>query len=190
MIDQQTLKSVEDLHRLKTEGVITEDEFEKAKAKLLFGPAKASASRPAFITATGTSVPPPTPAMDDLFAWVTMPLKRYADFTGRSCRREYWMFQLTLAVFGIIVLIMIGGDLGSGGGALTGFTLLLAGVATLGLIVPLIALQVRRFHDQDKSGWFALLNFVPYIGSIIVLGFMLIEGTKGENSYGPDPWQE
>ena len=57
----------------------------------------------------------------------------------------------------------------------------------LAIIIPAIAVQVRRFHDQDKSGWFVLLNFVPYVGGIIVLVFMCLEGTKGENRYGPDP---
>jgi uncharacterized membrane protein YhaH (DUF805 family) len=47
--------------------------------------------------------------------------------------------------------------------------------------------MVRRFHDQDKSGWFVLLNLIPYIGGIIVLVFMCLEGTRGPNRFGPDP---
>ncbi len=187
MIDQQTLKNIEDLHRLKGEGVITEDEFEKAKAKLLFGPKTAASSNPVFATATGASSPPPTPAMEDLVGWVSLPLKRYADFQGRSSRREYWLFQLALIVAGIAIFVVIGGDLGSGGGFLSGMMILFTGIALLGLIVPLLALQVRRFHDQDKSGWFVLINFVPYIGSLIVLIMMAIEGDKGDNQYGVDP---
>jgi len=62
-----------------------------------------------------------------------------------------------------------------------------AALALIGLAVPHVAVQVRRFHDQDKSGWFALLNLVPYPGPFIVAGFMLIEGTQGDNQYGPDP---
>ena len=55
-----------------------------------------------------------------------------------------------------------------------------------GTIIPSIAVQVRRFHDQDKTGWLWLLNFVPF-GGFIILVFMCLEGTRGENSYGPDP---
>jgi uncharacterized membrane protein YhaH (DUF805 family) len=47
--------------------------------------------------------------------------------------------------------------------------------------------QVRRFHDQDKSGWFVLLSLIPFLGAIIVLVFMFLEGTKGPNRFGPDP---
>jgi uncharacterized membrane protein YhaH (DUF805 family) len=156
MIDQQTLKSVEDLHRLKSEGVITEDEFEKAKAKLLFGPAP---PKPIFATGSGSVMPLGTPAADDFFGWVTLPLKRYADFSGRSSRREFWTFQLAVLLFAIFVIAMFGSS--AEVGAFTAIMMLFAGVGTLGLIVPLLALQVRRFHDQEKSGWFVLLNLVP-----------------------------
>jgi uncharacterized membrane protein YhaH (DUF805 family) len=65
----------------------------------------------------------------------------------------------------------------------------LIGFIILGCLIPSIAVQVRRFHDQDKSGWFVLLNFIPSIGGIIVLVFMCLEGTRGPNRYGPDPKQ-
>jgi uncharacterized membrane protein YhaH (DUF805 family) len=57
----------------------------------------------------------------------------------------------------------------------------------LATVIPAIAVQVRRFHDQDKSGWFILLGLVPYAGGLIVFIFMLLEGTRGANQYGPDP---
>ena len=57
----------------------------------------------------------------------------------------------------------------------------------LGIIIPSIAVQIRRFHDQDKSGWFVLLSFIRFIGGLIVLVFMFLEGTKGPNRFGPDP---
>ena len=55
------------------------------------------------------------------------------------------------------------------------------------IFVPALAVQVRRFHDQDKSGWFVLLGFIPYLGALIVFVFMVLEGTRGPNQYGPDP---
>ena len=121
--------------------------------------------------------------------WMLLPLKRYAEFSGRSRRMEYWMFALLqiIVLFGIVFI----------GIALTGgeseeppvFVTVLFGIYFLGIIVPSIAVQVRRFHDQDRSGWFVLLNFIPYLGTFVVLIFMLLPGTQGENRFGPDPKQ-
>lgn len=72
-------------------------------------------------------------------------------------------------------------------GAVSVLSAVLFGVFVLASLIPAIAVQVRRFHDQDRSGWFVLLNFIPYIGGIVVLVFMCLEGTKGPNRYGPDP---
>ena len=60
-------------------------------------------------------------------------------------------------------------------------------VFVLAMLVPSLAVQVRRFHDQDKSGWFVLLGLIPYIGGIVLIVFMCLEGTKGPNKFGPDP---
>jgi uncharacterized membrane protein YhaH (DUF805 family) len=117
--------------------------------------------------------------------WMTLPLKRYAEFTGRSRRKEYWMFILGVFI-AAIVLSIIEGILGINqmvGGIYGPLTTLLF----LGVIIPGIAVQVRRFHDQDKSGWFVLLGLIPFIGGIIVLVFMCLEGTKGPNRFGADP---
>ncbi len=117
--------------------------------------------------------------------WMMMPLRRYADFSGRSRRKEYWMFAL--GVFGAAILLsIIEGILGMSGmvgGVYGPLTLLLV----LGVFVPALACQVRRFHDQDKSGWFVLLNLIPFLGGLVVLVFMCLEGTKGTNQYGEDP---
>lgn len=125
--------------------------------------------------------------------WMLMPLRRYADFSGRSRRKEYWMFFLfimlaTIVVFALAALLGGGMDaMAEGGGMFAGTGLILFGLLWLAIIVPSIAVQVRRFHDQDKSGWFVLLNFIPYIGGLIVLVFMCLEGTRGPNKFGPDP---
>lgn len=120
--------------------------------------------------------------------WMIMPLKRYADFSGRSRRKEYWMFVLfqILVLFPVaLVGAMLGGIDESGtGGALF---LILVAIFVLAFLVPGLAVQVRRFHDQDKSGWFILLGFIPYIGGIILFVFMCLEGTRGPNRFGPDP---
>lgn len=190
MVDQNALKSIEDLHRLKTEGVITEADYEKAKEEILFGnkPATTRAAAPEgrepFIRIAG---PVTLPADDDHLGWITLPLKRYADFTGRSSRKEFWMFQLAFLAIGIVALVG-GVDLFAGTGGLGGLALIFTWVALLALIVPLLAVQVRRFHDQDRSGWLVALNLLPYVGSLVVYILMLVEGTRGDNRYGPNPW--
>lgn len=60
-------------------------------------------------------------------------------------------------------------------------------IFVLAILIPSIAVQVRRFHDQDKSGWFVLLALIPFLGGLVVLVFMCLEGTRGPNRFGPDP---
>jgi uncharacterized membrane protein YhaH (DUF805 family) len=131
--------------------------------------------------------------------WMFMPYRRYFDFSGRSRRKEYWMFILLFVIVyavGFALIFSAGYSMNPamdpaapppelGGAAVVGFALL--GIFVLASIIPAIAVQVRRFHDQDRSGWFVLLNFIPYLGSLIVLVFMCLEGTRGPNRFGPDP---
>jgi len=125
--------------------------------------------------------------------WMLLPLRRYADFSGRSRRKEYWMFALgQVIVFAILAFLAgFGAVLSSSSDAPAGplgwLGMVLLVLAILILIVPSIAVQVRRFHDQDKSGWLVLLSLIPYAGGIIIIVFMCLEGTRGENRYGPDP---
>lgn len=183
MINDETLKNIENLHRLKTEGVLTEEEFETAKEKLLNGLTRArSTARP--IEPSTPAEPSGLPDRDDFFGWALLPLKRYADFTGRSTRKEHWLFVLVtvLAMLGAAILGAVDdyGDVGT-------TSMALIAIIWLATFIPTIAVQVRRFHDQDKSGWLALLNFIPYIGWLIVIVLMAQPGTEGENKYGPDP---
>ncbi|MEK6542638.1 MAG: DUF805 domain-containing protein [Pseudomonadota bacterium] len=115
--------------------------------------------------------------------WMLMAWKKYADFSGRARRKEYWMFVLGYFIMAIIANI-VDSVLGMSGmigpyGPLTALLL-------LAVIVPSIAAGVRRLHDQDKSGWFMLLGLIPLVG-IVLLVFFCLEGTKGPNQYGPDP---
>ena len=126
--------------------------------------------------------------------WMLMPYKRYFDFSGRSRRKEYWMFVLLFAiVYAVIFALMFAGgfSMNPDGASTPGGTFYvgagLLGIFVLASLIPAIAVQVRRFHDQDKSGWFVLLNFIPYVGGLIVLVFMCLEGTRGPNRFGPDP---
>jgi uncharacterized membrane protein YhaH (DUF805 family) len=117
--------------------------------------------------------------------WMLMPLRRYADFSGRSRRKEYWMFLLGVVIAAVVLSIVEGilGVSGMVGGVYGPLTTLLL----LGVFIPSLACQVRRFHDQDKSGWFVLLAFIPILGGLAVLVFMCLEGNRGPNRYGEDP---
>ncbi len=123
--------------------------------------------------------------------WMLMPLRRYADFSGRSRRTEYWMFTLgyVIALVVLGILMAIGGALSDSNGVsgLSVTAIAVLGIVVLALFIPSLAVQVRRFHDQDKSGWFVLLGFIPYIGGLIVIVFMCLPGTVGDNRFGPDP---
>jgi uncharacterized membrane protein YhaH (DUF805 family) len=120
------------------------------------------------------------------------PWRHYADFSGRSRRSEYFLFVITY--YGVILAaIFLGGladALGDGGaemGTSDAVPLIILVVLVLGGIVPNWAVSVRRMHDQNKSGWFVLISFIPYIGGLIYLVLCFLPGTEGENDYGWDP---
>ena len=117
--------------------------------------------------------------------WMLMPFRRFAEFSGRSRRKEYWMFVLFVLVAAIAIGIIeqMLGLAGMVGGVYGPLTLLFF----LVILIPGIAVQVRRFHDQNRTGWLVLLGLIPLLGGIVVLVFMLLEGTEGPNKYGPDP---
>jgi len=123
--------------------------------------------------------------------WMIMPLKRFAEFSGRSRRKEYWMFvllQMLILIPVAILAILMGGPVEDPANPLGSTAILIVlGAYLLVFFIPGLAVQVRRFHDQDKSGWFILLGFIPYVGSLILLVFMCLEGTRGPNRFGQDP---
>ena len=119
--------------------------------------------------------------------WALRPLSKYADFTGRAPRAEYWWFYL-LSIITVIITMIIDGMIGSNFGG-TGYGIVTA-IAGLGLVLPSIAAGVRRLHDTDHSGWWMLIAFIPLIGVIVLLVFFVTEGTRDENSYGPNPYGE
>ena len=140
--------------------------------------------------------------------WMLMPLKRYAEFSGRSRRKEYWMYFLLLIIVGF-VLGLIEGVMGLQQ-TIGGVYGPLSAIFALGTFIPSIAVGVRRLHDTDRTGWWVLLPILPYALSIamllsgnlamagilamvalgcaiVLLVFLVLDGTKGPNKYGPDP---
>ncbi len=117
-------------------------------------------------------------------SWFVAALKKYAVFGGRSRRKEYWFFVLFSSII-TVVLSIIDGAIGTLDSS-TGFGLL-SGIFSLAILVPSIAVSVRRLHDIDRTGWWVLLSFVPLIGAIVLLVFAVQEGTSRSNRYGPNP---
>lgn len=105
--------------------------------------------------------------------------RNYADFEGRARRSEYWYFVLFNFLSSFLLVFLV-------------FTLPFLGIAiyflyAIGIIIPNLALIVRRLHDTNRSGWNFLFSLIPLAGAIIMLVFMTEEGTRGPNDYGPDP---
>jgi uncharacterized membrane protein YhaH (DUF805 family) len=113
----------------------------------------------------------------------------YSKFKGRSRRSEYWWIQLFLVLTNLAVaaidLVLMNGDverfIANGGGGIVGLIWILV------TIVPALAVLVRRLHDTGKSGWWALIGFVPLVGGIVLLVFTVLDSDAGENSQGPSP---
>ena len=103
-------------------------------------------------------------------------LNQYANFSGRARRSEYWWFVLFYALVYVVAAI-IDGILG---------VPILTLIVALGLLVPALAVSVRRLHDTDRSGWWLLLNLVPF-GGIVVLVFSCLDSQPGPNRFGPSP---
>jgi uncharacterized membrane protein YhaH (DUF805 family) len=119
---------------------------------------------------------------------------KYATFSGRARRAEFWWFALFAAVVNL-VLSILGAALGgatpdpvtgetSGAGLAVGILALVVGLA---LVLPTLAVTVRRLHDTDRSGWWWFIGLVPFVGAIVLLVFELLPGTPGPNRFGPDP---
>ncbi|MEN3793692.1 DUF805 domain-containing protein [Fulvimarina sp. MAC3] len=134
--------------------------------------------------------------MSDMF----LPLKRYFQFSGRSRRREYWLFMLLLIigsfVFGFLdIALGLGGDVVTSTGDVQGEFSASAeangGVLTLlwslATLIPTLSVAVRRLHDTDRRGWWLLIGIIPLIGTIVLIVFFCLRGTSGPNRFGSDP---
>jgi len=120
--------------------------------------------------------------------------RRSFDFETRSTRSEFWWAKLfkTIVYFTIFMVMGLtaeafGGTESETGEIVVGFAVIVMFLFYLANFIPNIAVAVRRFHDQNQSGWMYLLALIPYIGGLIVLIFMCIDGTHGDNRFGPDP---
>lgn len=115
--------------------------------------------------------------------WYFKALKQYADFRGRSRRKEYFWFILVDILFSFLAALLDGLN-GFQGEDSYGPIFILYFFLTL---IPHLSVSVRRLHDVGKSGWMMLLFFIPLIGVIWLLILFCSEGTSGINTYGPNP---
>lgn len=116
--------------------------------------------------------------------WFVYCVKNYAKFSGRARRQEYWMYVLFYIIFGIaagVVDTVLGtNDPDTGVG-------MISGLYSLVLLIPSLAVAARRLHDSGKSGFWLLLAFIPLVGFVVLLIFMLLDSEPGANKYGPNP---
>jgi uncharacterized membrane protein YhaH (DUF805 family) len=118
-------------------------------------------------------------------SWYLNALKKYATFSGRARRKEYWIFVLVTFLFTIVALFIDGLLLGTTGQE-TGYGLVY-GLFTLAMLLPSLSVLVRRLHDVGKSGWWIFISLVPFIGGIWLLVLLLSDSQPTENQYGLNP---
>ncbi len=116
--------------------------------------------------------------------WAKRPLQKYADFSGRAPRPEYWWFILAQVVV-LLVAMLLDSVLGTGFGE-SGYGFIYM-ITALALLVPALAVAVRRLHDTDRSGWWLLIGLIPLVGAIILLVYFASEGNAGDNRFGAPP---
>ncbi len=119
--------------------------------------------------------------------WKKVFIKNYANFNGRARRAEYWYYSLAN-----FILIVCLGVLSSFGGEFFGEEIfswvgLVLVVFYLSLVIPTLAVIVRRLHDINKSGWSFFIYFIPFVGTIILLVWLFTDGNRFANNYGYDP---
>jgi uncharacterized membrane protein YhaH (DUF805 family) len=109
--------------------------------------------------------------------WYLKVLRQYVDFAGRARRKEYWMFTLVNVIIALVLAILD-----------NVFTTGILGlVYSLAVLLPSLAVGVRRLHDTGRSGWWLLISLIPLIGAIVLVVFFATDGEPQPNAYGPDP---
>ena len=105
--------------------------------------------------------------------WYIEVLKKYMVFEGRSRRQEYWMFLLVNLIITFVLALLSFGTLET--------------IYGLAILIPSLAVTVRRLHDTDRSGWWILISLIPFLGALVLLYFCVLDSQPGSNQYGPNP---
>ena len=117
--------------------------------------------------------------------WYLEVLRKYADFSGRARRKEYWMFGLFNIIISIVIAVIdtvLGLQMGDAGIGILG------AIYGLAVLLPGLAVGVRRLHDTSRSGWWLLIGLIPLIGAIVLIVFF-VQDSHPANQYGPNPKQ-
>jgi len=116
--------------------------------------------------------------------WYIVALNKYAVFSGRARRKEYWYF----ALFNIVIAIVLAAiDAVTGSFNKEAGVGLLGGIYDLAILIPSIAVSVRRLHDTGRSGWWMFIGLIPLIGEIVLLVFTIQDSKPGRNQFGGNP---
>jgi uncharacterized membrane protein YhaH (DUF805 family) len=124
--------------------------------------------------------------------WYIGVLKKYFVFNGRARRKEYWMFVLFYIIFGAVAAVLdnlLGTTMESnvGGQIIKSPVGYITNLYSLAMLIPSLAVSVRRLHDTSRTGWWILINLIPIIGQIWYLILMVLDSQPGQNKYGPNP---
>ena len=123
--------------------------------------------------------------------WYLAVLKKYVTFSGRARRKEFWMFILINLIIGAIASVLDSAFGLSKTEVVNGVTTYSAGaislIYSLAVLLPSLAVAVRRMHDIGKSGGWIFINLIPLIGWIWYIVLAATAGQVGDNKYGPDP---
>ena len=117
-------------------------------------------------------------------SWYLEVLKKYAVFDGRSRRSEYWYFVLFNFLISTALTLV---DLGIGAYNKKANVGLLSTIYGLAILIPSIAVGIRRLHDTNRSGWWLLIALIPIVGTIVLIYFLVLDSDAGENQYGANP---
>jgi uncharacterized membrane protein YhaH (DUF805 family) len=110
--------------------------------------------------------------------WKLVVLERYAQFTGRSRRAEFWWYALANFIISLVLNLL---------SAASGVFRVIAIIYALAVLIPGIAVGIRRLHDTGKTGWWLLIALIPIVGIIVLIVFFATDGTPAPNQYGPSP---
>jgi len=133
-----------------------------------------------------TDVPPPPPSYGGgvgkpalpnplVSYWKLVVLERYAKFDGRSRRAEFWWYALANFIISVVLNLLQ---------AAASIFVILVVIYGLAVLIPGIAVAIRRLHDTDKSGWWLLIGLIPIVGAIVLIVFWATDGPPAPNRYG------
>lgn len=111
----------------------------------------------------------------NMIDWFVKGLKNYTNFTGRARRKEYWFFALTQFIILVILQILDG---------IIGTNYIFYAIGVLALLLPSIAVMVRRLHDIGRSGWWYFIVLIPIVGAILLLVWLATETKQEVNQWG------